>query len=190
MRVGKPVMGTDLDDTIIEFVAGFIVYHNRVYGTALARHHFTDFDWHGILGCSEDEASRRVVEFFHSDEHQLLDAVPGAKEALLLLRAKYNVIGITARSPERAPRLLQVVTRLFGDVFTDVHFLGQQKPKGDLCAKLGVRFMVDDGLHNARSVGERGIRVYLMDTPWNQCEVLPPNTIRVFHWNDVLRLEG
>ena len=100
----KPAIGVDLDDTVIEFVTGFLAYHNRVYGSALSWHHLPDFDWHGVLGCTKGEASRRVIEFFHSDEHQQLGAVPGAKEALLLLRAKYDIIGITARSPESAPR--------------------------------------------------------------------------------------
>lgn len=183
------MIGVDLDDTVIEFVAGFMSYHNRVYGGVLEQHHFTTWNICEVLGCTEIEATRRCVEFFHTEEHFDLGAVPGAKDALTLLSHKYDLVAITAREPERAPRMLHVVERHFGKLFTDVHFLGHQKPKGDHCAELGVHFMVDDGLHNAHSVGGEGIRVYLMDRPWNQCEVLPPNTIRVFHWDDIVRLE-
>lgn len=190
MLLNKPAIGVDLDDTVVEFVAGFMEYHNRFYGTALARHQFTNWDWHHVLGCTEEEAKRRGIEFYHSAHHLKMNAVPGAQHALRLFQKKYTNIGITAREPIRAPRMRIVVRRLFGDSFTRIHFLGTQKPKGDLCARLGVRFMVDDGLHNAQSVGEKGIRVYLMDRPWNQCEALPPNTIRVFHWDDIVRLEG
>jgi uncharacterized HAD superfamily protein len=185
----KPKIGIDLDDTVVEFLGGFLVYHNRVYGGTLERHHFTTWNIHEVLGCTESEGTRRCVEFCHTDDHLNLAAVPGAQAALTLLCLKYDLIAITAREPQRAPRMLQVVKRLFGNMFTDVHFLGSHRKKGDLCTDLGVQFMVDDGLHNAHSVGHAGIRMYLMDRPWNQCEVLPPNTIRVFHWDDVLRLE-
>lgn len=187
--MNKPAIGVDLDDTAVEFVAGFMGYHNRVYGTTLEWHQFTNWDWHHVLGVSEEEAKRRGIEFYHSEDHLKLGAVPGAKEALSLFQEKYTIIGITAREPVRAPRMRIVVRKLFGDLFSRIHFLGVQKSKGGVCAKLGVRFMVDDGLHNAQSVGEQGIRVYLMDKPWNQREVLPPNTTRVFHWDDIVRLE-
>ncbi len=187
--LNKPPIGVDFDDTVAEFVDGFMVYHNRVYGGELGRQHCTTWHIHEVLGCPESEATRRRVEFFNSEDHLNLVAVPGAKAALELLSVKYAPVGITAREPEQAPPMLQLAMRLFGNVFTAVHFLGHLKEKGDLCAALGVRFMVDDGLHNARSVGGKGIRTYLMDRPWNQCEVLPENTIRVFHWDDILRLE-
>ena len=187
--MNKRKIGIDLDDTSIAFVAGLCVYLNRVYGGALTHQHFTTWHIHEVIGCDEEEATRRVAEFCHSDDHKALDAITGAVESLQLLSAIFEPIAITARDAPHAPLMLPIVERHFGNLFTDVHFLGHHKSKGDMCVELGIHFMVDDGLHNADSVGTQGIRVYLMDQPWNQCDVLPPNTIRVYSWEDIVRLE-
>ncbi len=184
----KPKIGVDLDDTVIEFVAGLIEFHNKKYGHAHERHHFTNWNIHETWGCTEEEGTRRIVEFYHSEHHQEITAIPGALDALLELSAEYDLVAITARDPIRAPRVLPLIERLFGNIFTEVHFLGHQLSKGDKCVELGVRFMVDDALHNAHSVGERGIQVFLMNQPWNQ-GTLPPNTIRVANWQEVIAHE-
>lgn len=181
----KPIIGVDLDDTVLEFMLGMTAYHNRVYGATHERHHFTTFDLHEIWGCTREEATRRIMEFVHSDGHTQIVAVDGSLEALVKLSAEYELIVITARESTRAAVTLPLVERLFGDLFSAVHFLGHQKEKGALCEELGVSFMVDDGLHNAHSVGGRGIQVFLLDQPWNQGD-LPPSTMRVEHWDEIV----
>lgn len=185
----KPIIGIDLDDTVFEFVKGFCVYHNRVYGSAFEQQHFQSWQMHEVLGCSEKEGRKRIVDFYHADDHQNIEPVDGAQNALRILGMDSDLLAITARDLSRSARMLDLVQWHFKNIFCDVHFLGFQKQKGEHCAELGIQFMVDDGLHNAQSVGERGIPVYLMNKPWNQCaeDSLPPKTIRVFSWDDVLR---
>ena len=189
---GKPLkmprIGVDLDDTVIEFVAGLILFHNEKYGHAHERNQFTNWNIHETWGCTEEEGTRRIVEFYHSDHHQEIGAVPGALEALLTLSVDYDLVVITARDAIRAPLVLPLIERHFGSIFSDVHFLGHQMSKGDKCAELGVRFLVDDALHNAHSVGEKGIPVFLMNQPWNQ-GTLPRNTIRTANWQEVIARE-
>lgn len=182
----KPIIGVDLDDTVIEFMSGMIAYHNHVYGTVHELRHFTTFDGiHDVWGCTMGEARRRVTEFTDSSEHGEISAVPGSCVALGKLSLEHEIVGITAREVSRAPITLPLVKRLFGEIFSTVHFVGHQKEKGQLCEEIGARFMVDDGLHNAHSVGSRGIQVFLFDRPWNQ-GALPPYTIRVRHWDEIL----
>jgi uncharacterized HAD superfamily protein len=183
----KPIIGVDLDDTVFEFMQGMITYHNRVYDAAHELCHFTTFDnIHDVWGCSLIEARRRVTEFTDSIEHGAISAVPGSIRALEMLSLEHEIVGITAREPTRAHVTLPLVKRLFGEIFSTVHFVGHKKEKGSLCEELGVRFMVDDGLHNARSVGARGISVFLLDRPWNQGD-LPTSTMRVKHWDEIVR---
>ena len=189
----KQKIGIDLDDTTFEFVTGLNVFHNEAYGTAYERHHYTTFDLQHVWGCTEDEANRRVECFFDSPVHRTITAVLGAKEALTELTSAYEPVAITARGHRHAHLAHELIERYFSGIFGEVHFLGHhadrhagpKKTKGALCQELGVRFMVDDALHNAQSVGEKGIPVFLMNQPWNQGE-LPPNTIRVSQWSEIL----
>lgn len=175
----------DLDDTILEFMTGMTTYHNDVYAAAHERHHFTNFDLDKIWGCTAEEAARRITEFVYSHGHTELDAVEGSSEALLKLSGKYELILITARHAARLSVTLPLIERHFNGLFSALYFLGHEKEKGELCLELGVSYMVDDGLHNAHSVGRRGIPVFLFDQPWNRHD-LPPNTTRVAHWDEIV----
>ena len=168
-------------------MGGFVSFHNRVYGSSHEHHHFTTWHFSEILGCSREEATRRGIEFYHSPDHQKLELVDGAREALRFLALHYELVAITARELSRSARMLELIDQHLFGLFASVHFLGHTKCKGEFCTEIGgVAFMVDDGLHNAEAVGGNGMPVYLMDRPWNQTEVLPPNTIRVHHWDDVI----
>ncbi len=166
-------------------MAAMIAYHNREYATSHELHHFTSFDLEKTWECSREEAIHRVTLFSHSEHHFEISEVHGATVALMMLAGKYDLVAVTARDSKSAPRTLPLIEKLFGDLFTDVHFLGYHKSKGEFCKEQGILFLVDDGLHNAHTAGEHGIPVYLMDRPWNQGE-LPTNTVRVFGWDDVL----
>jgi len=181
----KPRIGVDLDDTVVEFVEGLRVWHNRVYGGAHEQKDFTTWQFHEIWGCEQGDVHRRVIEFYGTPEHQEITAISGSQDALRALKDNYELIAITARGVEYAPRMLEIINRYFSDVFADVHFIGIGKTKGAHCVEIGVTLMIDDALHNAQSVGEQGIPVLLMNQPWNQGE-LPINTTRVMGWKEVV----
>ncbi len=180
-------MGVDHDDTVLDFANALCVYHNRVYGGALEKHHMITFHTHEVWGCTEKEALQRIVDFVNSEEHRQMGVVPGAIESLRVFAQHFELIGITARDPARAHATLELTERLLGRLLPQIHFLGYSKTKGDFCVEHGISLMSDDALHNAKSVGEKGIPVFLLDQPWNQGN-LPPNTTRVRDWAHIRSL--
>ncbi len=185
MKQQRPKIGVDLDDTAWQFMLGMSLFHNQRYGTTHdGLHHFKTWHLHDTWECTKEEAVSRITEFVFSDDHKGITPLSGALPSLHMLAQAYDLIAITAREPEKAGPTLELVDQLFGNLFLDVHLLGHTQKKGDLCDALGVRLMIDDGLHNAESIGEKGIPVLLMDMPWNQ-GALPPHTTRVFHWDEI-----
>jgi len=187
----KPVFGVDVDDTLIHCAAAMCAYLNRVHGYTIEKSDMTTFYFGDLLGLSRQEARAMIYPFHFSKEHENISPISGAHEALSTLSLRYTPIAITARSPTTRIPTVTLVERHFPGIFKEVLFTGYvpgqpYRSKGDVCADLGVAFMVEDALHNAVSVGERGITVYLLDTPWNQ-GALPPNTIRVACWDDIVR---
>lgn len=170
-------------------MAGMIAHHNRVYGTTHKREHFSSFHLHVTLGCTPEEAGRRVSEFFHSDEHQEILPIEGAVSALTILSRDYEPIGITAREKSAEHRTIELVRKHFNNLFSEFRFVGHLKSKGEVCEEIGASFMVDDALHNAISVSAYGIPVFLLDTPWNQ-GALPRGVVRVKSWEELLLFLG
>lgn len=196
MQQKRKKIGVDIDDTLLGFVTGLVAFHNQVYGTELERHHYTDFDLSRVWGCPSAEVNERVIAFIESPSHREIQPLEGAQEALAELSIIYDPVAITARGHHHAHLANELIDLHFPSVFSEIHFLGHHAPvhgtvrprsKGEVCAELEVDFMVEDGLHNAVSVSEQGIRVFLMDQPWNQGP-LPRHTIRVFGWKHLMSL--
>ncbi|KKU78717.1 MAG: hypothetical protein UY04_C0028G0009 [Parcubacteria group bacterium GW2011_GWA2_47_7] len=195
VKIKKPVFGVDVDDVLFGCVEAICAYLNRVHGYTIRWTDVTTFYFDDLLGLSMEEARRIVYPFHFSEEHDNMRPISGAHEALCTLAKTYRPVAITARSVAARTRTIALVERYFPGLFSEFYFTGYvagqpRRTKGDVCASVRASFMVEDALHNACTVGEKGIRVYLMDQPWNQCDILPPNTIRVFHWDDVLRHES
>lgn len=180
----KPVIGVDIDDTLVEFMHALCTYRARTYGDTTQVHDFKTFRLDDVWGCSAQEALRRVEEFYGADEHGQIPVVPGAVQALGQLAEIYEIHGITARPAQTEARTTALVQQRAPGIFSGFHFLGNLKSKGDHCMELGVRVLIDDALHNARSAGEKGIPVLLLDRPWNQ-GILPAHTTRAMHWHEI-----
>jgi len=58
--------------------------------------------------------------------------------------------------------------------------------KSDLCLKLGVEVLVDDCLEFAEECADKGIKVLLLDSPWNQTDSLPKNVKRMKNWDEIV----
>ncbi len=185
----KEKIGVDLDDTVLQFVDGLCRYTNRAFGATSVKEHHTQWELHKTWGVSKDEATRWVRAFVESREHHEIDAVDGAKEALAHFAQHAEVVGITGRDDTCHSRIWHLLDRHFPELFSHVHFVGVGKNKVDTCVQLGIRFMVEDAAHHAEYISEAGIRVYLMDRPWNRMLQARRNIIRVFSWADVLAHE-
>lgn len=191
---GKPTFGVDVDDVLIDMMTSLCEYHNRVHDTNHKREDITSFFLGKTFRCDEAEVCRRAYDFFHSPEHERIHPVSGAYEALQVLTQKYSPVLISARPRSVMSRTVNLIERLYPDMFLGEHyFLGHHhdeeyihQSKGEICAAVGAMFMVEDALHNAHAVAAAGIPVYLINTPWNQGE-LPPKTIRVNGWNEILQ---
>lgn len=80
-----------------------------------------------------------------------------------------------------------------GFEFASITFCSEKhgpKDKYDACKRLGVELMIDDRPEIVIYLAERGVKVLMMDAPYNQ-QVKHENIIRVYDWKDVYtRIKG
>lgn len=184
------IIGFDLDDVLLNFNDALFPYHNKRFGTNYNRTHIKTFDLGELWQCSREEVEKRILDFYHSQEHHEALPVEGAIEVINNLKDRHDLFVITARPEELKHETLSWLEQHFPKMFKAVHFTNHfhgsnnRRAKGDVCLEIGVETFIEDSLHNANDVARLGIPVLLLDAPWNQEEIKLPIK-RIYSWREV-----
>jgi len=182
----------DIDDVIARLGPSLFRWNNKLYGNAgtqnkgkaLLKDHKT-YALHKTWSCSEQEALRRVLEFYQTDFFKNLPPVPGAIECVYavknILKKYYDdpcLPYITSR-----PTSTDVINQNWFDKYTPgvdfkIHYSDHyfsdgpkaaaqtgkiNKSKGILCKKINAAIIVDDCLEYCLDCSEHGIFSMLFD---------------------------
>lgn len=188
----KRVIALDIDDVLINFNESLRKFHNARYGTSYERIDIVSFELSGLWKCTRSEMVRRVMEHYHSKEHEAIEVIDGVPDVLLRYKKKFTYVCITARPESVRAHTLPILERYFPKLIKSAHFLGHLelgsahcKSKAEVCHEIGAMLLVEDSLHNAEVAAHAGVRVLLIDTPWNQQAQLHPFITRVARWAEI-----
>jgi len=135
----------------------------------------------GLDGSHMDhELTERIFSRFHEESIPVLPMMPGARFALQHLHRCYRIVLVTARRPTSWSQTLTWV-QAHG---LPCDALYHAEEKGEISERIVLA--VDDHPVHARGYCEKGIRVFLMDQPWNRSFVHPLAT-RVNGWDELLQ---
>lgn len=182
--MNKPVLGIDIDGTLTEYDS-FLPYLNHLLGKAVKPEEIIQYDLHEIFGMEYDA----FVSLF--DEHSIpiyKGAVPRlcAKDQLDWMDQRFQIVYITARYQEFAP-LTRNWLKEHGFPQREIVCTGSHD-KLQALRRNQVMLMVEDRLENAQQIWEKlKVPVYLLDTPYNQADLLPEGIRRVKDWHDIQR---
>lgn len=183
-------IGIDLDEVVVEFVKGYLEFFNLRYKKNFCFEDVFTYDLWKVLGISKEESFKLAYEFFDSESFEDIEVVWGAKEAIQKLTVGHDLFFITSR-----PTHTEIKTRNFFKknfpairpyVFhSNERFGGWGKTKNILCRNLKIDLFIEDQPAYALACAEEGIRVFLMDKPWNQ-NIKHNNLLRVNDWEEVM----
>ncbi|GJL55635.1 MAG: hypothetical protein NPIRA02_27670 [Nitrospirales bacterium] len=123
----------------------------------------------------------KIFARFHEASIPRLPLLPSAKVALQQLQHRYRIIIITARRPTSRP---QTLTWLHAhQIPFDELYHTEDKAE----VPEDIRSAVDDHPQHAIAYCESGIRVFLMDQPWNR-GVAHSLLTRVTGWDELLHV--
>ena len=147
-----------------------------------------------VWGCTVEEAAKKVFEFYATPEHDAGLAVPGAKDALAVLKDAHELHIISARGEQIADLTFRWINKNFPHHFKSINLTNQyfgipEKvcSKKDICQKLGIDIMIEDSLSQAIEIASVVQKVFLLDCPWNQADVLPSHIVRVYSWAEIIK---
>jgi uncharacterized HAD superfamily protein len=98
---------------------------------------------------------------------------------------------VTARPETLEKETRDWLKKYFKDLEFPVYFTHRDAgmpslKKSEICKSIGAEILIDDYIENALDCAENGIKVFLMDAPWNQTGSLPDNVVRVKSWKEVI----
>ena len=185
----KRQIATDLDDVLADMTP-FIDFHNSTFNTSLTISNFTSYYLRHVLKISREEEWKRMRQFFNSPYFQQILPLEGSVEAVRYISKKYEIAVITSR-----PRFVRKNTEewlgkyfpAIQKVYFTADFPREKRKKSRICLELRAETMIEDRLDYALDCSKSGIKVFLLDYPWNQISNLPPLIRRVKSWQEILR---
>jgi uncharacterized HAD superfamily protein len=194
----KRVVGLDFDDVLMDFCGPLYQFHNKHFGTDLTLDDAKIWDLWKVWNCEQEESELRVMNFYHSDDHQAAAPVTGGPEAVRRLAENNRLVIVTSRPESVRERTLHWLEKHYPNLFEHVCFTNifhaegaKRKTKAEACEELGVDIFVDDNLDNAHGIAESGRPVLLLTAPWNEDKTdLHPNITRVHSWDHILEVLG
>lgn len=188
-------IGIDVDGVLAELVPALIEFHNNEYGTNLKFEDFFSFKANRVWGGTLEEAIQKVEEFLKSHYFEKIQPIKESINGINALKQKHKLFVISTRQSFVHEKTINWLEKHFPSTFSKTFFANyweKDKPKilkSEVCLKKRISILIEDELDWAIECAEKGIRVLLFDTPWNQTkEELPENIQRVFSWKEIIEL--
>jgi len=182
-------IGIDLDEVIVEFIKGFLDFHNKKFSTDYKYEQWHSYNFWEVFGGTREEDIREVDEFFNSEKFEKLKLVKGAKSINKLAKDNKLII-ITTRRIDYKDKTEKFLQKHFKGIPLELVFSGdfhnQGKTKADFCNELGISLIIEDNKEYALDCAKKGIKVFLLDKPWNQNCENHENLVKVQNWNEIL----
>ena len=186
-------IGVDIDEVVVEFFKKYLKLFNKRFGKNLIFEDIVKYEIWDLTDVSQEETLRVLDEFGSSESFFRIQLVKGAKEVLDEFFKSHEIFFITSR-PEKAK---EQTWKFFEERFQNSPFkiifsgdmFGGNKTKFEICKELGIPILIEDRRKYALDCAQNGIRVLLMDKPWNQnCE--HENLVRVKSWKEIMEKIG
>jgi uncharacterized HAD superfamily protein len=189
------LIGVDLDEVLGDCITPLLEYHNKKYGTAVDRNNIRHYNLNKTFGGTMEETLKKVEDFYDTDYFENMPPVKGAIDGIHELKKNNELTVITSRPSFIEDKTIKWLNNHFPNCFSSVNFTNQwmqysidsMTTKGKLSKDLGVKIIIEDALEHAEECVSHGIKVLLMDAPWNQTDTLLTDITRVRSWNEIVQ---
>jgi len=192
MRIKGNKIGVDIDDTLLDFVGTYVLFHNQTYKTNIKKDDFNTYLFNKIRGGTMKEAVDSVKEFYGSSFFKEMQPLPNAVEVIQRLKKDNELFIVTSRPMDMREGTLEQISSYFSNLFSEIIFSSNKytkaknsgKTKAEICFDLNVSWLIDDSLIYTKECITKGIGAILLDSPWNQNGHIK-GVNRVKNWKEI-----
>ncbi|MFH1608077.1 MAG: HD domain-containing protein [archaeon] len=185
MENKKIKIGIDIDDVVLEFYERFANFCNENHGSSIG---CVDLGSNFINSLGSKEKTLTALKNFVDEGHAYnLVFIEGFKEIFDDLNKDFDLCLITSRSYDNREQTKTYFKDNIPNFDLDIHYTFDypECKKSVVCNTIGASIIVEDDSYNALECAQNGIKVFLMDKPWNQnCE--HDNIVRVKDWKEII----
>lgn len=183
-------IGIDIDEVVVEFMKHFIDYWNLEKGTSFRVEDLETYHlWETPVHLSKEESMREVLKFQMSPLFEQTSFVEGVFESIRELAKIHKIFFVTARPKEIRGETENMLNENLSGVDFNIFFSGDVyggKSKSEICIDCGADILIEDNYHYAVDCAEKGIKVFLLDKPWNRNCDNNLNIKRVSGWKEIV----
>jgi uncharacterized HAD superfamily protein len=182
----------DIDDTLLDFVGTYILFHNPMYKTNLKKEDFKEYSFNYARKGTMKQAEDSVNLFYETPFFREMKPFPNAMEVIQKLKEKNELFIVTSRPLKIQDKTFEWVSKYFPNIFSGIIFASNHytkaknsgKTKAEICFDLNASLLIDDSLIYSQECVAKGIESILLDSPWNQNGNIPGIT-RVENWKKI-----
>ena len=180
-------IGIDIDEVLCETVRSFLKVVEVKKGIKKNFEDIFSYNLHEVFGISKGEILD-LFEGFFKESFNSLKLIEGAREGVRFLEKNHELFFITNRCNSIKEETLEFLEKFVPDPkthFSGEVYDGQGESKAEICKNLGIGVIVEDNGVNSIDYAKKGVKVLLLDKPWNQgCE--HENIFRCNDWRKIL----
>jgi len=187
----KPKIGIDIDEVVVEFMEKFLIYSNKKNDTSFTLEEVTNYYlWETKIHISKEESIKEVLEFQNSPYFDKIGLIKGAKEGLEKLSKNYQIYFVTSRPEEMKDKTQYFFNKHFPkngfNILYSGDLYGGKLSKMEICKNLEIPLIIEDNPNYALDCAREGIKVFLLDKPWNKHYEQHENITKVNNWKTIL----
>lgn len=189
MEKEKLKIGIDIDEVVVEYIKHYLKFCEANLGKKFLLEEISKFNLWKVLDISREEVVGIARKFNEERLFLELNFIEGSKNAINFLSKENDLFFVTSRPPEIKVETIKFFEQHFPELNFEIIFSeksnGNEKSKAQICKEFEIPLLIEDRRKYALDCAQNGIKVLLMDKPWNQnCE--HENIIRVKDWKEVL----
>lgn len=183
-------IGIDIDEVIVEFVKGYIRILENKGIKAEYEKTFSCNLWESY-SISKEQALEIAEEYYKSEYFNNIEFIEGAKESIETLGKYHEIYFITSRPISLKEKTEEFIEKHFPNSSIILIFSGDLhkangKSKAEICRENNIQVLIEDSFDYALESANNGIKVILLEKPWNKNSLENEKILRVKNWEEIL----
>lgn len=184
------IIGVDVDDVLADFTGALLPHLNGVYKTSIVYEEIHSMRLERVWRVPAENIKRHIHDFIPREAKILKPYLDAFAPLVTLKSAGHEAQVVTSRPSFIRDDTINWVEEHFRGIFSRHHVTNQygegvRTTKQELCLKEGIGLLIDDNPEYATNCSRNGIKVVLIDRPWNRTLKENSKIIRVAGWAQV-----
>jgi len=165
----------DIDDVLCDLVGDFLIFYNKKFDTYFKYNNFYSYAWYDVLEHNKNDFKLVIDEYLDNGGYLKLTPYNDMINLLKDLSIDNDIYLITARPDIYDKDTKKWLDKFLGNSYKRLiysnnnhSYKNNNLTKAEICKKLDIKFIVEDAIDYAINCVKLGIRVFLVDRPWNQ----------------------